>query len=145
MKTYYRLFVWLFIAVFTTSLTGCKDDDPVEPSIEDLLTADEWIGNSIYAKGENITELIINTEGFDIRYIKIRFSKDGTFKDDNNGLQSTGTWKYIKEEQEIILDEGTPREWHWTLSKITKSELYLVDKFSNGKGEMIEAEMRFNK
>ena len=146
MKTFYRLSAWLLITFFTITLAACKDDDdPATPTTESLLTADEWIGNSIYANGENITALVMNTENFDIRNVKIKFSKDGTYKDDNNGKQSTGTWKYLKDEKKIILDEGTPLEWHWPVSKITKSELYLIDKFSDSKGEKLDAEMRFTK
>ena len=127
------------------SLISCRDEETIAPSKTDLLTSGEWTGTSIYHNGEDITHVIMSTEDFDIRNVKIKFYKGGTYEDNNNGIISNGKWEFADNEQIIIIDKGTQDEWQLPITKLTGQELYLIDWFYNGENEKIEGEMRFKR
>lgn len=109
------------------TFTSCDDDDEdKEPTRTDILTAEEWRGDAIFANGMDVTEDAIEWIGLDIRDSRIKFNKDGTYvtylesvPDDT----AEGEWEFTSNEQAIILDKGSADEETVNIKTLTDSDL----------------------
>lgn len=116
----------LLLPVFLVSCGKDDDDDDVSPNVA-LLTAGEWNGDAVYFNGEDITDILIEEEDFDIRDYSSEFERDGTYTDSFEGQVSLeGDWEFENNERVIVFDKGTDEEYTVVVSKLDEDELNYV-------------------
>lgn len=124
----------LLVALFTISLSGCKDDkedEDVSPKTS-LLTEAEWTGEGIYVQGISLVPLLRaagETEAADqlavISTAKFKFEKDGTFTATANDLADSGKWRFTDNEQKIVITDTDNVETTFTINKLNATNLDL--------------------
>lgn len=124
----------LLVALFTLSLSGCKDDEDVSPYTS-LLTEAEWTGEGIYVKtpaGSTSLALLLQLAGeeelaeqLDISSAKFKFEEDGTFTGTANGIADSGTWRFTENEQKIVITDADNAETTFTINKLNATNLDL--------------------
>lgn len=111
-----HLITLLLVTLCTFSLTSCKDDDEdnVSPNTA-LLTSEAWTGDGIYIRPTsflppaNLTS-VLRTLGedeladeLDITTTTFEFERDGTFRATRDGDTQSGTWRFMDNEQKIVI------------------------------------------
>ncbi|MCC9137690.1 lipocalin family protein [Pontibacter silvestris] len=102
-----RLLSFFFLSLLTLTFISCSDDDndedTVEPSRVELLTAAIWNGNKITSENPIATPLLPSAES-----ITIKFNEDGTyvatFEYDNTPYEVPGNWELT--DDTIVLNLG---------------------------------------
>ncbi|MEJ8755786.1 lipocalin family protein [Pontibacter sp. H259] len=120
---------FLFALLVPLFLVSCGDDDDdngISPNVS-LLTAGEWRGDAIYSDGEDVTDLILEENGFDMTLYRSKFERDGTYQDSYpNETIPEGTWKFENNERIIVFEDGTDDEYYVVVSKLDEDELSYV-------------------
>ncbi|TPE46071.1 hypothetical protein [Pontibacter mangrovi] len=151
MKTFRSLF-YLLLAFITISLVSCDDDDDgndiVAPSRMELLTQKEWYGMSLYANGQDITQMMADSIDLDLREWNLKLDKNGTYISTFDNMPSeNGKWEFANSEQEIVFDKGTQNEDKASIARLTSTELFLDQTWQledeEGNPVSLAVEMRF--
>jgi hypothetical protein len=125
----YQLRYFLCAILFTFFLAGCgkdDDDDNATPNLK-YLTDGDWTGDAIYENGEDVTDLILNEQGFDITQYLLEFERDGSYLERYNGqIQAEGEWEFDNGERIIVYDRGTDNEYSIVISKLDQDEFFFV-------------------
>lgn len=125
----FRLLFFLLLSVVAVPLTSCGDDDDddfVEPSRRELLSDKAWKGTALYAESQDITQVMADSIGLDIRQLTMKFNTNGTYTSEYKNMpDDNGKWEFANNEQDIIFDKGTADENMVRIGRLTSTELYL--------------------
>ncbi|MBD1395820.1 hypothetical protein H9Q13_01470 [Pontibacter sp. JH31] len=121
-----RFYGFLLTFVFIVLLTGCdKDKEESSPTKSDLLTAGTWTGVSMFRNGEDVTQLLIEKENYDIKKQLWKYEKDGKYASTYERKALLGTWEFVDNEQHILHDKNQTDELSVRITKLTDKALIL--------------------
>ncbi|NDK55945.1 hypothetical protein [Pontibacter fetidus] len=127
--TRHQLRYFLCAILFTFMLAGCgkdDDDDNATPNLK-YLTDGDWTGDAIYLDGVDVTDEILDEQGFDITEYLLVFERDGSYLERYNGqIQAEGKWEFDNSERIIVYDRGTDDEYSIVISKLDQDEFSFV-------------------
>lgn len=155
----------LLVALFTFPLLfACNrhDDEEVEPSKSEMLTAHVWQGDKVMMMGIDVTKNeAIPPDAPDVRTMKLTFKPNNTYIAESDAFTFEGEWKFNEDETKIYFDflslgevdikELSNNNLHLGTS-ISKGQLTLLAQLLNldlgplkklPNGTEIEAEIRF--
>ncbi|MER2997127.1 hypothetical protein [Pontibacter populi] len=123
----FQLRYFLIALLFPLFLVSCDDDDDdVNPNVS-MLTAGVWAGNAIYFNDEDVTDEILEDEGFDWTLYTSEFKRDGTYNEKYDGdVVAEGKWEYQNNDRVIVFDETGGDEYTVVISKLDNDELFYV-------------------
>lgn len=124
----FQLRYFLIALLFPLFLVSCgdDDDDDVNPNVS-MLTAGVWTGNAIYFNDEDVTDEILEDEGFDWTLYTSEFKRDGTYNEKYDGdVVAEGKWEYQNNDRVIVFDETGGDEYTVVISKLDNDELFYV-------------------
>ncbi|WP_162426999.1 hypothetical protein [Pontibacter pudoricolor] len=122
-----RYFLCLLVLPFLMASCGKDDDDDdVSPNIS-MLTAGVWTGDAIIIEGEDITDEILESDGFDWTLYTTEFEREGTYNESYVGdPQIDGIWEFQNNERIIVFDKGTDKEYYVVIAKLDDNEFFYV-------------------
>lgn len=140
-----KLLTFLFALLLVTSMTSCDKDEDKEPSNTDLLTANTWTGNSLWAFGNDISDLFLEELGYDIKKNTVKFDKAGKYVDSYERSSLNGTWEFADNDKSIIFDKGTEDEYTAKVLILTNTELRLEQTLEFEDDEPVALEVRYTR
>jgi hypothetical protein len=138
---------YLMAALVMITTVGCDDDDDddIDPGStkSEMLTAGVWQGDKVYYQGTDFTDLIKNE--LDITKTTIKFNSNGTYRATISGEpEETGTWKFMANETQILLDEGDQDdELLVDINRFTATEIWVEGNFIDSNNDRVE--LRFKR
>lgn len=139
-----KLLTFLFALLLVTSMTSCDKDKDKEPTNRDLLTSANWTGHSVWAYGNDISELFLDELGYDIKKNIVKFDKAGTYVDSYERRSLNGTWEFADNDKSIIFDKGTGDEYKASVLMLTDKELRMEQTLETEDGDLT-LEFRFTR
>lgn len=102
---------YLFILLLSLPLLTACDDEEEEPGLSktDMLTAQTWQGEAVFASGIDVTEdEDLQASMMDVRTLSIDFEADGTYSatymEDGAPVSGEGEWEFRDNETVLYFD-----------------------------------------
>ena len=120
MKNTAFFYLLLFAVMFNFSACGDKEEDVVEPSRLELLTATTWKTNKVLAAGLDVTDNPLFAPYVPDSY---EFNTDKTFTITYPSGNVSGPWEFASNETVIVTNAGTPDEQKFTITELKANSL----------------------
>jgi hypothetical protein len=116
----------LLLVISLCMFAACKKEPQAKPRTE--LIANDWkVRQVTYVTDDSQDIVYTDPQGtrpnsVNFANYRLRFNTDGTFsRTENNNTQTTGTWRFENNEQDIVFSVGNPGEV--TITELAENNL----------------------
>ncbi len=114
-------YLTLLVVALIFSLSSCKDDKdeptPISAKTE-FLTAKMWKISKLDFNGEDVSKY---PEVEDVKSTKIKFDKNGTYKQTRTSGEENGKWKFTQNETHLLYGPSTSDQEDWEIVELTEN------------------------